>query len=92
MRNVVVNAALNDTHDGLIRLLGDTSRFGFGLEALTLRSGTGSMAMAAITLSVPVRIDAQLVAARLARHPAVRSIHAQEIEEANPIDLSPMAA
>ena len=48
--------------------------------------------MVAIILSVPVEIDAQLVAARLARHPAVRSIHAQEIEEANPADLSPMAA
>jgi hypothetical protein len=92
MRNVMVDAALNDTHDGLIRLLGDTQRFGFGLEALTLRGGTGSTAVVAIILSVPIEIDAQLVAARLARHPAVRSIHVQEIEDANPADLSPMAA
>ncbi|MBJ6128368.1 hypothetical protein [Microvirga splendida] len=92
MRTVMVDAALNDTHDGLIRLLGDTQRFGFGLEALTLRSGTEPTAVVAITLSVPARIDPQLVAARLARHPAVRSIHVQEIEQVSPADLSPMAA
>jgi acetolactate synthase regulatory subunit len=91
MRNVVVEATLNDIHDGLIRLLGDTQRFGFGLEDLTLTSGTDA-ATVAITLSVPARIDPQLVATRLARHPAVRSVHAQDLDKAGSASLSPIAA
>jgi hypothetical protein len=73
MREVTVQATLNDVYDGLIRLLGDIQRFGFGLSALTLATATGSPAVATIIISAPTRIDTRLIAARLARHPAVIS-------------------
>jgi hypothetical protein len=92
-REVVVRATLDDTYDGMIRLLGDAQRFGFGLRALKLASETGEAALVTITLSVPTRIDAQVVVTRLARHPAVRSINAQGgEEEVSLAHLDPMAA
>ena len=77
VQEVVVNAVVTDAYDGLIRLLGDAQRFGFALRACTLSAeGDGSASMT-LTLSIPVRLDAELVAARLARHPVVQDVHAQ---------------
>jgi hypothetical protein len=77
MREVVVDAVIHDPYDGLMRLLGDAQRFGFELRAVTLAEVDGVMS-AAMTLSVPTRIDAQFVAARLARHPVVQRVDVQE--------------
>lgn len=77
MREIVIEAALNDPYDGVIRLLGDAQRFGFELRALTLEARTGSIASATITLGINAAVDAQLVASRLARHPAVLNVDAR---------------
>ena len=77
MREVVVRAVVNDPYDGLIRLLSDAQRFGFELGASTLVTEVDGSASVTLTLSVPTRIDVQLVAARLARHPVVRDVDAQ---------------
>ena len=77
MREVVVNAVVNDAYDGLIRLLGDAQRFGFALRASTLETEADGRASVTLTLSVPARLDVELVAARLARHPVVQSLGAQ---------------
>src|SRR5689334_16989820 len=77
MREVVVNAVVSDAYDGLIRLLGDAQRFGFALRASTLSAEGGGSASVTLTLSVPAHLDVELVAARLARHPVVRSLDAQ---------------
>jgi len=77
MREVVVNAVVTDPYDGLIRLLGDAQRFGFALRASTLSAEVDGSASVTLMLSVPARLDAELVAARLARHPVVRSLDAQ---------------
>jgi len=76
-QEVVVNAVVSDAYDGLIRLLGDAQRFGFALRASTLSAEGDGSASVTLTLSVPARLDAELVAARLARHPVVRSLDAQ---------------
>ena len=67
---------VNDAYDGLIRLLGDAQRFGFALRASTLSAEVDGSASVTLTLSVPARLDVQLVAARLARHPVVQSLDA----------------
>jgi hypothetical protein len=77
MREVLVKAVVNDPYDGLIRLLGDAQRFGFELRASTLVSAMDGSASVTLTLSVPARMDVQLVAARLVRHPAVLHLDAQ---------------
>ena len=77
MQEFVVNAVVTDPYDGLIRLLGDAQRFGFALRASTLSAEVDGSASVTLTLSVPARVDAELVAARLARHPVVRSLDAQ---------------
>ena len=77
MREVVVNAVVNDPYDGLIRLLADAQRFGFELRASRLGAEADGSASVTLTLSVPAHLDVELVAVRLARHPVVRSLDAQ---------------
>ena len=77
MREVVVKAVVNDPYDGLIRLLGDAQRFGFELRASSLMTELDGSASVTLTLLVPIRLDVQLVAARLARHPVVLHLDAQ---------------
>ena len=77
MREVVVGAVIHDPYDGLMRLLGDAQRFGFGLRTAKLDEVDGVTSVV-LTLSVPIRIDAQFVAARLARHPVVQRVDVQE--------------
>src|SRR5258708_28111924 len=76
MREVVVRALIDDAYDGLIRLLDDARRFGFGLQELKLVTDANGVAAAVITLCVPNRVAAFL-AARLARHPTVLSVGAR---------------
>src|SRR4051794_22494792 len=77
MREFVVSAVVTDPYDGLIRLLGDAQRFGFELRSSSLETEANGSASLRMTLSVPVRLDVELVAARLARHPVVQSLDAQ---------------
>ena len=76
VQEVVVNAVVTDAYDGLIRLLGDAQRFGFALRASTLSAEGDGSASVTLMLTVPARLEVQLVA-RLARHPVVRSLDAQ---------------
>src|SRR5258707_15695885 len=69
MREVVVRALIDDAYDGLIRLLDDARRFGFGLQELKLVTDANGVAAAVITLCAPNRVDAAFLAPRLARHP-----------------------
>ena len=84
MREIVVQAALDDHYDGVIRLLGDAQRFGFELRGLTLGAKLNGIASARITLGVSTAIDAPLVAARLARHPAVLHVEARAASSETP--------
>ncbi|KLK90089.1 hypothetical protein AA309_27680 [Microvirga vignae] len=77
MREIVVEAVFNDPYDGAIRLLSDAQRFGFDLQSLTLAAKADGIASAIVTLRVPISVDAELVSARLARHPAVQRVSAR---------------
>lgn len=81
MRDLVVQATLEDPFDGIIRLLGDALRFGTALRSLTLVAEPDGTASAQLALSVPAAIDASLLAARLARHPAVRDVDTRESDD-----------
>ncbi len=84
MRDLVVHATLDDAFDGIIRVLGDALRFGTALQTLTLAAEPDGTATASMTLSVPTRIDGQLLAARFARHPVVRDVETEEERAASP--------
>ena len=93
MREVVVQTALNDAYDGVIRLLNDAQRSGFELRAMTLEVDGDETASATLTLSIPACVDAQLLVARLARHPTVRHLGVQGNDaEANLTYLYAVAA
>ena len=75
MQEIVVEAVLNDGYDGAIRLLGDAQRFGFELRSFALAARADGTASSIITLTVPISADAQLVATRLSRHPAMQCVN-----------------
>ncbi len=74
MRELIVEAVLNDPYEGTIRLLGDAQRFGFEIRSLALTTKIDGSALATMVLSVPTSLDWQRVSARLARHPAVQRV------------------
>jgi len=76
-REIIVEAVLGDSYDGAVRLLGDAQRFGFKLKSLALADHSEGSASATLVLRVPVSVDAQLVAARLGRHPTVQRVEAR---------------
>jgi hypothetical protein len=77
MREVVVEAVLNDSYDGAIRLLGDAQRFGFELQSFALSERVGGIASATMTVCVPTSVDTHVVATRLSRHPAIQCVDAR---------------
>jgi hypothetical protein len=76
MREITVEAVLNDPYDGAIRILGDAHRFGLELRSMALATKADGVVSLTATLGVPITADVQLIAARLARHPAVRHVEA----------------
>lgn len=83
-REIVIEAVLNDPYGGAIRLLGDAERFGFELQTLALAVGVGALASATISVRVPNSVDAQVAAARLARHPALQCVDVRIQSEHGP--------
>ena len=75
MQEIVVEAVLNDSYDGAIRLLGDAQRFGFELRSFALTARADGTASAVITLTVPISADAHVVATRLSRHPSMQRVN-----------------
>lgn len=72
--HVTFRAVLADPYDGLLRLLTDAQRFGLSLGAVALHSLPSGEAAAELTLGHAGDHEAGQIAARLARHPAVREI------------------
>lgn len=62
----------NDHEDALLRLIADTQRFGFGLNAVDSEQPPGSReTRIGVTLRVPSDLDCDALAQRFARHPTV---------------------
>ncbi|MGA0593974.1 hypothetical protein [Enterovirga sp. CN4-39] len=78
LREVVIEADLNEGYDGLVRLLGDSERSGYELRAVAMTTRPDQTKLARITLGIPESADTQLIAARSSRHPAVRRAIAWE--------------
>jgi hypothetical protein len=76
MRKITIEAVLNDPYDGAIRILGDAQRFGFELQSMSLTTNADAVVSLTAIFGVPITADVQLIAARLARHPAVRHVEA----------------
>jgi hypothetical protein len=75
MRELVVEAAFSDPYDGVIRLLSDAQRFGFTLRSMEHAAKADGTSSATFTFHVPPS-SAQLIAARLARHPTTQRLEA----------------
>jgi hypothetical protein len=76
MREITVEAVLNDPYDGAIRILGDAQRVGFELRSMALVTRADGVVSLTAILGVPITADVRLIATRLARHPAARHVEA----------------
>ena len=77
-RSVTVTASTSDPFDGLVRLLLDAARFGFGLDqvSMTMRPDTGWAI--GMTIEVQPSLDCAVIAERLSRHPAIMDLRVAE--------------
>ena len=92
-RVICVEAVVDDAYDGVIRLLNDTQRFGYGLLGMAVAEAEGLMSVS-MTLAPPAHADARLLAARLARHLTVVRVEAHNTlgAEAAPLCREAQAA
>ena len=78
-----VQAVVDDAYDGVIRLLNDVQRFGYGLLEMTVAQAEDLMSIS-MTLAPPAHADARLLAARLGRHLTVVRVEARDTLTAEP--------
>jgi hypothetical protein len=71
MRSADIRVLVDDPFDGLMRIIGDAQRFGFGMEQASLAAESVNRWAVLLTLTVPSDTDDSLLVARFARHPAV---------------------
>ena len=72
-----VEAVVDDAYDGVVRLMNDAQRFGYGLLGMAVGEAEGLMSVS-MTLAPPAHADARLLAARLARHLTVVRVEARD--------------
>lgn len=78
-RRLEVEAATSDPYDGIVRLVTDAERFGFGLAQISMTTGPDSAAMIRMTLEVEPSIDCAVVTQRFSRHPVLAWLSVAEI-------------
>ena len=73
-----VEAVVDDAYDGVIRLLNDAQRFGYGLLGMAVAEAEDLMSIS-MTLAPPAHADARLLAARLARHLTMVRVEVRDV-------------
>ncbi len=85
-----VEAVVEDAYDGVIRLLNDAQRFGYGLLGMAVTEVEG-LTCVSLTLASPPQADARLLASRLGRHPAVVQVEARDVFSPETVHAFPEA-
>ncbi len=78
-RHIGVTASVSDPFDGIVRLLLDAARFGFGLDQVAMTAGPDATWAIRMTLEIEPSVDCQIVAHRLSRHPTITNLRAVEL-------------
>ncbi|MCW1989051.1 hypothetical protein ABIE85_003943 [Bradyrhizobium diazoefficiens] len=73
-RSVSVIATTSDPFDGIVRLVLDAARFGFGLDQVAMTTCPGGGRTIRIVLEVQPSADCADIAERLSRHPAITDL------------------
>lgn len=87
-RRLELKAYATDPYAGVVRLVTDAERFGFGLAQISMTISPNSVAMIRMTLDVEPSIDCAVVTQRFSRHPALAELSVAEV----PQGQSPAAA
>lgn len=77
-RSVSVVATTSDPFDGIVRLVLDAARFGFGLDQVSMMTRSDGGRTIRMVLDVQPAADCADIAERLSRHPAITDLHVAE--------------
>lgn len=78
-RSVSVTATTSDPFDGIVRLVLDAGRFGFGLDQISMTTHPDGNRTIRMVLEVQPSADCADLAERLSRHPAITDLHVAEL-------------
>ncbi|MGX1324597.1 hypothetical protein AB7M17_008050 [Bradyrhizobium sp. USDA 377] len=78
-RRVSVMATTPDPFDGIVRLVLDAARFGFGLDQVAMTTHPDGNRTIRMVLEVQPSADCTDLAERLSRHPAITGLHVVEL-------------
>ncbi|MHC2626201.1 hypothetical protein ACVIW2_008233 [Bradyrhizobium huanghuaihaiense] len=78
-RSVSVTATTSDPFDGIVRLVLDAGRFGFGLDQISMTTRSDGNRTIRMVLEVQPSADCADLAERLSRHPAITDLRIAEL-------------
>ncbi|MCP3401837.1 hypothetical protein [Bradyrhizobium sp. CCGB20] len=78
-RRVSVTATTSDPFDGIVRLVLDAGRFGFGLDQLSMTTHSDGNQTIRMVLEVQPSADCADLTERLSRHPAIMDLRVAEL-------------
>ncbi|MBW7973747.1 hypothetical protein [Bradyrhizobium sp. BR 10289] len=78
-RRVSVIATTPDPFDGIVRLVLDAARFGFGLDQVAMTTHSDGNRTIRMVLEVMPSVDCADLTERLSRHPAITDLHVVEL-------------
>lgn len=80
-RRVSVMATTSDPFDGIVRLVLDAARFGFGLDQVAMTTRSDGNRTIRMVLEVQPSADCADLTERLSRHPVIADLHIAEVSE-----------
>ncbi|MBR0740789.1 hypothetical protein JQ581_28030 [Bradyrhizobium liaoningense] len=78
-RRVSVTATTSDPFDGIVRLVLDTARFGFGLDHIAMTTRPDGGRSIRMVIDVQPSADCADITERLSRHPAITELCVVEL-------------
>lgn len=78
-RRVRVMASTSDPFDGIVRLVLDAARFGFGLDQVAMATCPDAGWTIRMTLEVQPSVDCDVITDRLSRHPTIMDLRVAEL-------------
>ena len=78
-RRISVTATTSDPFDGIVRLVLDTARFGFGLDHIAMTTCPDGGRSIRMVLEVQPSVECADITERLSRHPAITELRVAEL-------------